>query len=149
MPFPHPSVDRHRPRLELSRHGTGVVPFFRAPPPPPVPEPTAREALTARIGEARATALAACHPDRDRRPQLMLVGHNELTVINADLETVRALNATLPHHYRHPAFAAWETPVFRPAVLHSWRDMFRALDAASSVLAAAAAYEQTWIYAHG
>ena len=149
MSVPHPSVDRHRPRLSASTDASGVVPNFRAAPPPPAPVPTEREALVARIDTALATALAAFHPDPERRPQLMLVGHNELAQINADLEAVRAINATLSHHHRSAVFAAWPSPVFRPAALYAWRDMFNALDLAARLLSAAAAREQTWFYKHG
>jgi hypothetical protein len=142
-------AEAHRPRLDPASNGSGVVPNFRTPPPPPAPVLTEREALTARIHDARATALAAFHPDPERRPQLMLVGHNELAQINADLEAVRMINATLSHHHRSAVFAAWPSPVFRPAALYAWRDMFNALDLAARLLSGAQAREQTWFYKHG
>jgi hypothetical protein len=154
MSFPHPSnarlasVDRHRPRLSASTDATGVVPYFRAAPPPPAPVPTEREALVARIDAALATARAAFHSDRRQRPQLMLVGHNELAQINADLEAVRALNATLSHQSRSREFAGWPSPVFRQTRLHAWRDLLHALELASRILSAAEAHEKTWFYSH-
>ena len=138
----------HRPRLEPAHDGTGPVPNFlpRGARPAPV-EALAlseRDLLRARLDAARQESLAAFRAP----PQVRFVARNEIVAINADLASVVAINAALPHHYRSDRVAAWPSPVFRESVIHSWRDLHGALAAASLVLAAAEAHDNSWFARH-
>ena len=145
------ALTSQRPRLEPAHDGTGPVPNFlpRGAVAAPVETPSLsdRDALRVRLDAARATALAACRLHAEE-PQLRLVAHRELVAINADLEAVRLINAALPHHYRSDRVAAWPSPVFRESVIHSWRDLHAALAAASLVLSAAEAHDNSWFARH-
>jgi hypothetical protein len=120
------------------------VPYF-APRGAPRPElvegpPTPHEALRARLDAARREALAAFR----QRPQVTLVGRNELDAINADLDEVQRLNAALPHNMRSDWARGWPTPVFKPTAIHAWRDLYAALATADRVLSAVRADAMTW-----
>jgi hypothetical protein len=145
------AVERARPRLESAEDGYGVVPNYRprgtppdAPRAEPVEGPLAQ--LRARLAAARATALAAFRPwpHFPDGARITLVTRGELDAINADLEAVRVLNATLGHQQRSERMARWPSPVFRPTVLHSWRDLHDALAIADAVLAAAERNASSW-----
>lgn len=92
---------------------------------PPLPPQSELDEIEARLSATRENIWAML-----RAPigtYLMVVGHNELAALNADLGVVRALNAAIHPHYQSRRVAAWPDPVLPMHVLLAPRNLLPAL----------------------
>ena len=109
--------------------------------------PTPAPDLVALHARLHATLLGCYAYIRDPWGKFGLVPHNELVALNADLESVRRINAGLGHHYRSAIIPAWPVPVFRENVMMGPRDLVSALETATRVLSGAIHVSAEPVYA--